>query len=148
MAQGNSRSAASGRKSEAVSRKRHNLRHKAANCNAATVYPFLGFPRTPFLTVAENLPLYRQSQSEPPVKRVVLIFSKWFKMVQTRRQDGLPPFRDGGFRAWCTPVRGRSPPSPWCRPSGDGWRRRRLQSPAYPASAPPWRCGSRRWIPP
>ena len=23
--------------------------------------PFLGFPRTPFLTVAENLPLYRQS---------------------------------------------------------------------------------------
>ena len=27
-----------------------------------TVYPFLGFPRTPFLTVAENLPLYRQSR--------------------------------------------------------------------------------------
>ena len=25
-----------------------------------SVYPFLGFPRTPFLTVAENLPLYRQ----------------------------------------------------------------------------------------
>ena len=24
--------------------------------------PFLGFPRTPFLTVAEDLPLYRQSQ--------------------------------------------------------------------------------------
>ena len=24
--------------------------------------PFLGFPRTPFLTVAENLPLYRQSR--------------------------------------------------------------------------------------
>ena len=23
----------------------------------------LGFPRTPFLTVAENLPLYRQSQA-------------------------------------------------------------------------------------
>ncbi len=23
---------------------------------------FLGFPRTPFLTVAEDLPLYRQSQ--------------------------------------------------------------------------------------
>ena len=74
--------------------------------------------------------------------------SDFFKTVQTRRQDGLPPFRDGGFRAWCTPVRGHSPPSPWCRPSGDGWRRRRLQSPAYPASAPPWRCGSRRWIPP
>ena len=29
-----------------------------------TVYPFLGFPRTPFLTVAENLPLYRQSRAE------------------------------------------------------------------------------------
>ena len=27
-----------------------------------TVYPFLGFPRTPFLTVAENLPLYQSSQ--------------------------------------------------------------------------------------
>ena len=27
-----------------------------------TVYPFLGFPRTPFLTVAENLSLYRQPQ--------------------------------------------------------------------------------------
>ena len=27
-----------------------------------TVYPFLGFPRTPFLSVAENLPLYRQPQ--------------------------------------------------------------------------------------
>ena len=26
--------------------------------------PFLGFPRTPFLTVAENLPLYRQSQGQ------------------------------------------------------------------------------------
>ena len=26
------------------------------------VYPFLGFPRTPFLSVAENLPLYRQPQ--------------------------------------------------------------------------------------
>ena len=25
--------------------------------------PFLGFPRTPFLTVAENLPLYRQSHA-------------------------------------------------------------------------------------
>ena len=25
-----------------------------------TVYPFLGFPRTPFLSVAKNLPLYRQ----------------------------------------------------------------------------------------
>ena len=25
-----------------------------------TVYPLLGFPRTPFLTVAENLLLYRQ----------------------------------------------------------------------------------------
>ena len=45
MAQGNSRSAASGRKSEAVSRKRHDLRLFAANRNAATVYPFLGYLR-------------------------------------------------------------------------------------------------------
>ena len=30
-----------------------------------TVYPFLGFPRTPFLTVAEHLPLYRQYQEGP-----------------------------------------------------------------------------------
>ena len=29
-----------------------------------TVYPFLGFPRTPFLSVAENLPLYRQPHSQ------------------------------------------------------------------------------------
>ena len=45
MAQGNSRSAASGRKSKAVSRKRHDLRQKTANHNAATVYPFLGYLR-------------------------------------------------------------------------------------------------------
>ena len=45
MAQGNSRSAASGRRSEAVSRKRHDLRLFAANRNAATVYPFLGYLR-------------------------------------------------------------------------------------------------------
>ena len=45
MAQGNSRSAASGRKSEAVSRKRHDLRQKTANHNAATVYPLLGYLR-------------------------------------------------------------------------------------------------------
>ena len=82
MAQGNSRSAAGGRKSEAVSRKRHDLRQKAANRNAATVYPFLGYlrakcrrfaavalrnapagavPRTLFLTVAKDFLLYRQS---------------------------------------------------------------------------------------
>ena len=30
--------------------------------------PFLGFPRTPFLTIAENLPLYRQSRSIQNVK--------------------------------------------------------------------------------
>ena len=30
-----------------------------------TVYPFLGFPRTLFLTVAEHLPLYRQYQEGP-----------------------------------------------------------------------------------
>ena len=100
MAQGNSRSAASGRKSEAVSRKRHDLRLFAANRNAATVYPFLGYlrakcrrfaavalrnapagavPRTPFLTVAENPPLYRQPQPAeallPPVQRVEKVFS-------------------------------------------------------------------------
>ena len=45
MAQGNSRSAASGRKSKAVSRKRHDLRQKTANHNATTVYPFLGYLR-------------------------------------------------------------------------------------------------------
>ena len=45
MAQGNSRSAAGGRKSEAVSRKRHDLRLFAANRNAATVYPLLGYLR-------------------------------------------------------------------------------------------------------
>ncbi len=45
MAQGNSRSAAGDRKSEAVSRKRHDLRLFAANRNAATVYPLLGYLR-------------------------------------------------------------------------------------------------------
>ena len=45
MAQGNIRSAAGGRKSEAVSRKRHDLRHNGRNRNAATVHPFLGYLR-------------------------------------------------------------------------------------------------------
>ena len=27
----------------------------------------MGFPRTPFLTVAEDLPLYRQSQRQKPI---------------------------------------------------------------------------------
>ena len=36
-------------------------------------FPFLGFPRTPFLTVAENLLLYRQSQS-PALSRGLLYF--------------------------------------------------------------------------
>ena len=84
MAQGNSRSAASGRKSKAVSRKRHDLRQKAANRNAATVYPFLGYlrakcrrfaavalrnapagavPRTPFTRRAQGVRGIRRRQS-------------------------------------------------------------------------------------
>ena len=35
----------------------------------------MGFPRTPFLTVAENLPLYRQSQGRTGIFLSGLVFS-------------------------------------------------------------------------
>ena len=64
--------------------------------------PFLGFPRTPFLTVAENLSLYRQPQG-PRFQRGPLlmpysgIFSAAFQIPPVDRRSAPPilPCGDG-----------------------------------------------------
>ena len=50
--------------------------------------PFLGFPRTPFLTVAENLLLYRQSQRRP-IGRLFLCVEKVFSLRCSSLTPGL-----------------------------------------------------------
>jgi hypothetical protein len=51
----------------------------------------LGFPRTPFLTVAENLPLYRQSQTARPFGRAVFSLRLFSKPLP--RGKGVRPVR-------------------------------------------------------
>ena len=53
-----------------------------------TVYPLLGFPRTPFLTVAENLLLYRQSQEACLLTRLLCSYISCISGHFTVQADG------------------------------------------------------------